>query len=353
MKKIKIIALCLFAAFALAGCGGDKNADSEKKNSVDAGADNKDSTDEKKDSSDADTDDKASTGEKKDNTDAGADDKASTGDTVNEENPREQEIIEALTVGYASQGNLFNDKSTALSAELRELNPDKADRWDSIMKLWKGLDDTLVINYDLLPDGLPETNELCIVVLGFQLNDDGSMKYELKQRLIIAKACAEKYPNAYVVCTGGGTAVQNKSATEAGEMTKWLIENGIDEKRVITEDQSITTSQNAIYTLEILGEKYPEVNSIAIVSSDYHIRTGWLLFSAEATLLAEKAGEERIKVISDAAWHAPAGTLTEMFNAGALVELAGDVETAFDIYYNNYDIHDLPDIIQNEAKNNK
>ena len=27
---------------------------------------------------------------------------------------------------------------------------------------------------------------------------------------------------------------------------------------------------------------------------------------------------------------------------GALIELFGDVETAFDIYYDNYDIHGLP-----------
>jgi hypothetical protein len=31
-----------------------------------------------------------------------------------------------------------------------------------------------------------------------------------------------------------------------------------------------------------------------------------------------------------------------MFQAGALIELCGDVETAFEIYYDNYDIHSLP-----------
>ena len=33
-----------------------------------------------------------------------------------------------------------------------------------------------------------------------------------------------------------------------------------------------------------------------------------------------------------------------MFQAGALIELLGDVKTAFDIYYDNYDIHALPAI---------
>lgn len=31
-----------------------------------------------------------------------------------------------------------------------------------------------------------------------------------------------------------------------------------------------------------------------------------------------------------------------MFQAGALIELSGDVETAFEIYYDTYDIHELP-----------
>ena len=47
-------------------------------------------------------------------------------------------------------------------------------------------------------------------------------------------------------------------------------------------------------------------------------------------------------VVSNAAWHAPSGTLSAMFQAGALIELSGDVETAFDIYYETYDIHELP-----------
>lgn len=362
MQKIKIIVFCLVTALALAACGSEKksdekiSADVEKNDRLDdkgstdeiADIDNKDSDGEKNDHQDTVADDKDADDENKDVADALSDDTElddetedssnadtgdknadnKTGDTGGTEKSREQIIIESLTLEYASQGNLNNNKIITLSAELRELNPDKADKWDSIMKLWKGLDDSLVINYDILPDGLPETNELCIVVLGFQLNADGTMKDELLQRLTVAKASAEKYPNAYVVCTGGGTAAQNKSVTEAGEMAKWLIKNGIDEKRVIVENKSLTTAHNAIYTLAILGEKYPEVNSIVIVSSDYHIKTGWLLFSAEATLLAEKAGEERIKVISDAAWHAPSGSLTNIFNARALAALEEYIEKA-------------------------
>ena len=109
--------------------------------------------------------------------------------------------------------------------------------------------------------------------------------------------------------------------------------------RVIIEDKSLTTAQNAVYTFDILAEKYPQVKELVIISSDYHIATGKLLFQAESILRGSN-----IKVVSNAAWKAPSGSLSAMFQAGALIELSGDKETAFEIYYDNYDIHELPPI---------
>ena len=253
-----------------------------------------------------------------------------------------QEIIEEMVVDYGSYGDEADERIESLLKELRAVDTDAADRWTSIMTLWKTVNTDLHPNYDVLPDGLPDTDELCIVALGFQLNPDGTMRDELIERLTVVKTSAEKYPNALIVCTGGGTAAENESATEAGKMADWLIENGIAEDRVIVEDKSVTTAQNAIYTFDILAESYPQVKQLVIVSSDYHIATGALLFEAEAILRAEKAGEESIHVVSNAAWKAPSGSLSTMFQAGALIELSGDVDTAFEIYYETYDIHELP-----------
>ena len=253
-----------------------------------------------------------------------------------------QEIIEELAVYYGNYGSEAEEMTSKLLAELYAVNPALGAKWESIMLLWKTVNEDSEINESILPDGLPETDELCMIVLGFQLNPDGSMKDELIERLTVAKASAGKYPNALIVCTGGGTASGNPDATEAGEMAKWLAEKGVDPQRVIVEDRSLTTAQNAIYTYQILTEQYPQVKQLAIISSDYHIATGTLLFGAEATLQAEEAGKEIIKVVSNAAWQAPSGTLSTMFQAGALIELSGDVETAFEIYYDTYNIHELP-----------
>ena len=102
---------------------------------------------------------------------------------------------------------------------------------------------------------------------------------------------------------------------------------GIDPSRLIVEDQFLTTARNAIFTFDILAERYPQVKQIAIIPSDYHIAAGALLFGAEAILR-----NSDIEALSNASRHAPGGTLSAMFQTGALIELSGDAKTAFEIY---------------------
>ena len=253
-----------------------------------------------------------------------------------------QAIVEEMVVDYGAYGEAAASRVDALLGELEALDADTAARWRRVMALWRSVGSDLAINEGVLPDGLPDTDALCIVALGFQLNPDGSMRDELVERLKVVLRSAEKYPRACVLCTGGGTASGNPAATEAGRMAEWLVAQGLSADRVIVEDRSLTTAQNAIYTFDLLEASYPQVTQLAIVSSDYHIATGTLLFGAEAALRAEEAGMEAVQVVSNAAWHAPSGSLSPMFQAGALIELSGDAETAFDIYYQTYDIHALP-----------
>ena len=256
--------------------------------------------------------------------------------------PSESSLIEDMVVYYGSYGDRAEEKNAELLEQLQTINPDTAARWEKILSLWKSVSHGVEIFPGLLPDGLPDTDELALVVLGFQLNPDGSMRNELIERLQVALACAEQYPNALIVCTGGGTAANNKAATEAGRMAEYLIENGVAPERIVVEDRSRTTAQNAIYTCEILADQHPQVHRLAIISSDYHIATGILLFEAQAILTSEKVGEERFTVVSNAAYPAPAGSLSAMFQAGALIELSGDEKTAYKIYSETYDIHELP-----------
>ena len=254
----------------------------------------------------------------------------------------ESALIRDMVLYYGRYGDEAGQENARLLDRLRSADPDAADKWERILVLWKSVNEELEVHPGLLPEGLCDTDELCLVVLGFQLNPDGSMREELIERLNVALACAEQYPHAMIVCTGGGTAAQNKDATEAGEMAKYLIGHGVAAERILVEDRSQTTAQNAIYTYAMLTEEAPQVHQIAIISSDYHIATGVLLFDAQAILTAEEPGKERFTVVSNAAYPAPTGSLSTSFQAGALIELSGDVKTAFDVYYDTYDIHELP-----------
>ena len=248
---------------------------------------------------------------------------------LSEETSDTQSLVERLVISYAAYGERDTEAMSALAAADARL----ADRWTRVMDLWEA---PVAVN-TALPDDLPEDDTLCLAALGFQLNPDGTMRDELIERLRVLLAASEKYPNAVIVCTGGGTAANDPTATEAGRMAEWLREQGVDPNRIHVEDKSVTTAQNAIFTFDILKERCPQVTRIAIISSDYHIATGTLLFGAEAILR-----DSQITVAGNAAWPAPSGSLSAMFQAGALIELSGDVETAFEIYYDTYDIHELP-----------
>ena len=246
-----------------------------------------------------------------------------------EEKSAAQALIERMVISYAAYG----ERDAQALEELAAADAALGAQWAEIMALWEA---PVTVN-EALPEDLPQDDTLCLVSLGFQLNPDGTMREELVERLKVLLAASRQYPKALLVCTGGGTAANDPTATEAGKMAEWLKEQGVDASRIYVEDQSLTTAQNAIFTFDILEKHCPQVKQIAIISSDYHIATGALLFGAEAILRGSA-----IAVTSNASWHAPTGSLSPMFQAGALIELSGDVRTAFEIYHETYDVHDLP-----------
>lgn len=105
-------------------------------------------------------------------------------------------------------------------------------------------------------------------------------------------------------------------------MAEWLEARGVDPARLIVEDRSLTTTQNAIFTIGILTEQYPQVRQIAVISSDYHIPADALLFGAEAILR-----DSGITVVGSAAWRTAKETQSAMSQASvllSLLSLAGD-----------------------------
>ena len=216
------------------------------------------------------------------------------------------------TVSFYAGNGRRNKKALR---ELAELDPVRAEKWERIMDLWE----TPVKVNSRLPDGLPDDDTLCLVVLGYQLNPDGTMRMELVERLRVALAASRKYPNALIVCTGGPTAWSNPEATEAEKMAEWLIRNGVSPDRIVTENRSLTTAENTVFTFDILEERFPRVTRLAIISSDYHVPSGVLLFGAEAILR-----DLPVTVVSNAGWRATEGSQSMSVQGFALLQLSID-----------------------------
>jgi len=185
-------------------------------------------------------------------------------------------------------------------AEIEKQDPALAATWRSILPFWLSLNDDMVFYPNVLPDWLPEDDSLCIIVMGYYLKPSGAMRDELYDRLDVALASALKYPNAYILCTGGGTAADNSKLTEAGQMAKWLINQGVDPNKVIVEDNALSTIQNAIYGCELLYQDYPQVKNLAVITSDYHIYRSSLYVHTQAALDAYKKGLEPMRVLASA-----------------------------------------------------
>ena len=189
-------------------------------------------------------------------------------------------IIEDIITYHGCYGDKADAKVDELLAELAKLDSRQGALWTDIMKYWNYANTGLTVNIDRLPDDLPTGDNLALAVLGFELNDDGTMQDELIGRLTVALNCAKQYPNAFVICTGGGTAKNNPDVTEGGLMGEWMLGHGLDPERLIVENKSLTTAENASNSYDIILKDYPQIDSIVVISSNYHIAWGSLLFEA-------------------------------------------------------------------------
>lgn len=213
-------------------------------------------------------------------------------------------ILSDIMYTYKKQGPSSYLEIQKMIVQLKEADPALGDAWGQVMEIWNFVNTELEVHYDELPNGLPQDDSLCIVVLGFQLDPDGAMTEELIGRCTVALNCAKQYPNAYIAVTGGGTAFRKPELTEADQMAAWLVENGVEENRIIVENRSQTTVQNAQFTSKILMEQYPQVKSLAVVTSDYHVPLGYLLFSEQYIFLNYAKGIELIPVMANAGYKA-------------------------------------------------
>lgn len=231
---------------------------------------------------------------------------------------KENQLIREMVYTYSWFPESSRNRVDKLLDDLKDMDEEAWEKWNEIMAFWSYTNNEMETDNASLPEGLEDTDQLCIIVLGFQLNPDGTMKEELIGRLETALACAKQYPNAYLLCTGGPTA-QSNSISEAAAMGAWLMENGIPEERILLEERSLTTTENAQYCCELLRNNYPEVTSIALVSSDYHIPWAAVLFQTQCIL-----AEDAARVVANAALEVPVHSAFHLLKCqrGGILDIA-------------------------------
>jgi uncharacterized SAM-binding protein YcdF (DUF218 family) len=112
------------------------------------------------------------------------------------------------------------------------------------------------------PDLVPETD--IVIVLGAGLRGD-QLSLTLRYRMETALSYLQKYSQLKVIVSGGKGP--GEIMTEAAAMRDFLIENGLDESRILLEDRSTSTYENLLYSRELVPEKAKSL----VVTSDFHM----------------------------------------------------------------------------------
>ena len=209
-----------------------------------------------------------------------------------------EEYIQRMVQYYLLYQEEADAEIAVLLDYLEQRDPELAALWRRIMVSWAYHNGRMELNSGILPDGLPGDGSLCIVIMGYGLNPDGSMKEELVDRLVVGLSSALKYPNARIMVTGGATS-DVKGVTEAGQMARWLMDRGIESGRISQESRSLSTLQNVRRVYEILIRDYPQISDVAIVTSDYHIRQSCVLFSTIFHYGAYASGNRQLRLVSN------------------------------------------------------
>ncbi len=123
---------------------------------------------------------------------------------------------------------------------------------------------------------------LVLVVLGNRLNDDGSISEIMLARLNLALQINEKL-NPQKIVVSGGVANPNAGTSEAAEMQRFLTASGVDAQKIVLEDKSLTTKQNAKFSVPIVANL--GATELLLCTSTEHMHRSFLnpvrLFTAQ------------------------------------------------------------------------
>jgi len=113
-----------------------------------------------------------------------------------------------------------------------------------------------------------EPNSDVLIVLGCAVRN-GRPSLALRYRLDAALGYLSQSPDTMVIVSGGQGP--QESMSEARAMADYLIAQGLDESRIILEDQSASTYENFKFSKAIIDERFSPDSSVAFVTTGFHV----------------------------------------------------------------------------------
>lgn len=133
-----------------------------------------------------------------------------------------------------------------------------------------------------------------LMILGTVVVGADEPSRQLTERMERALTYFNLHKHAKAVCCGGCFRKEQK-ISEAEIIKRFLVNNGIDENRILLEDKSTTTYENFKFALSVIESdsgKTVENTKIAFLTSDYHVfRSG---------VIAKQMGIKNVRKVSTA-----------------------------------------------------
>ena len=140
-------------------------------------------------------------------------------------------------------------------------------------------------------------NPQIMVILGCQVKPWGP-SILLQDRLDKALDYLEDHPDMTVVVSGGQGP--DEHVTEARAMADYLMEQGVEEERILLEEASHNTVQNLRYTARLLEEEGDDMEQdIVVVSNGFHLTRVRMLFGRIW------GGDENLSTLAAPSSHVP------------------------------------------------
>lgn len=108
-----------------------------------------------------------------------------------------------------------------------------------------------------------------MIILGNRINDDGTMTQIMKKRLDLSLTLKNEIDIDYIIVSGG-YANEKVEASEADIMYDYLVQKGIDSSIIIKENKSLTTKENALYSVPLALAFKPSTISV-VTSLDHYM----------------------------------------------------------------------------------